>query len=208
MQGNAPGGGYGPPAAQGPQPQPSGPVPPGDSFSTRPTKSSRLALLLGVVAVLLAAAALVVSLVREPKASAPTATPAPSPTASVPAEQLFVDDADRALCQAIAPLMRENDQETRAFAQHKSGSPEQQSALPSYRRFTEDWASRIQLILNEKSTPPRFLTRTLQRFIDDMLIYVSSDSVSDEVGVNTWKLSLSDYSGPSGRCRDLGAHWP
>lgn len=181
-----------------------GPSPVGP-YAPPPRRGSRLAVSLATLAVLLGAAALVVSLVREP--AAPASSPPTTTTATAPAQQVFVEEADRSLCEAIAPLMKENDEKTREFSQFKAGSPEQSDALPGYRNFTEAWAARIQSVLHEQSDPPRYLTRTLQRFIDDMLLYVNSDSVSDEVGVNTWKLSLSDYGGPASVCRKLGVNW-
>ena len=194
------------PASNETQAQPA--TPPTGGFAPAPgRRASRLALVLAVVAVLLGGAALAVSLLRKPASPGSPAVVASSPSPTVPQQQLFVEDADRALCEAIGPAMRENDEQTRAFAQYKNGSPEQQNDLPGYRRFTEEWAGRMQHILNDHADPPRYLTRTLQRFIDDMLLYVELDSLSDEVGVNTWKLSLTDYSGPSRICRDLGLSW-
>jgi hypothetical protein len=211
MQGNAPGGSYGPPAAQGPQPQPTAPVSPGAPLPPQPPKSSRLGVLLGLIAVLLAAAALVVSLVREPKAATPAASPAPSttPTAAVPAEQVFVDDADRALCEAIAPLMREVSEENRVFAKLSPGSPEQGTAIPGYRALIEDWASRIQPVLNIHANPPRFLTRTLQAYIDDKLLYVElvQPGYVDPFDSATWAQASVDGGGPLGTCKRLGITW-
>lgn len=207
--------GYGPPPAgdgpQSQQPPPnmqSGPVSPGAPFAPPPRRTSRLAVVLAVVAILLAGAALVVSLVRKPETPV-TAQPTPTPTttASTQAQQIFVDDADRSLCQAIAPLMKESDEHAREFAAYSNNSPEQKAALSRYRAFTEDWAKRIQAVLNGYADPPRYLTRVLQRFIDDTLLYAGVDSVGDEIGVNTWKMSLSDYGGPLGRCRSLGVNW-
>lgn len=103
--------------------------------------------------------------------------------------------------------MKESDERARAFAAFTNNSPEQKAALPEYRAFTEDWATRLQMIVNDDADPPRYLTRVLQRFIDDTLLYAGIDSVGDEIGVNTWKMSLSDYGGPLGRCRSLGVNW-
>ena len=213
MQGNPPTSGYGSaPNEGGPHP-PGGVVPPhhsglppGGAYALpQRQRPSRLPVALATLAVLLAGAALVVSLVREPKAPAP---PPPAPPQSQTVDQeIFNDEADRPLCEAIAPLMRENDDQTRAFSQHKAGTPEQISALVDYRKFMEDWAPRAQAVVNEHADPPRYLTRMLQRFIDDMLLYVGLKTVSDEVGVNTWKLSLTDYNGPASVCERLGEFW-
>ena len=65
----------------------------------------------------------------------------------------------------------------------------------------------MQAVLNKHTDPPRYLTRTLQRFIDDMVLYVERDVVSDEVGVSTFRLSSTDYGGPQFRCQMLGLPW-
>src|SRR5262245_17949035 len=100
MQGNVPGMNYGPPSASGPS------VPP-------PPRRSLLPVSLAALAVVLAAAALVISLVRKPEAPAPT--PSTPTTAAASTQEIFVDDADRQLCQAIVPLMKESDERARAF---------------------------------------------------------------------------------------------
>jgi len=182
----------------------SAPVHPGVSFRPPPKRTSRLTISLGAIAVLLTVAALVVSLVRKSETPAPAK---PTPTPATAQAQIFNVDADRSLCEAIAPLMKESNDQAKAFSALAPGSPEQIAALPNYRRFTEDWASRIQSILNGHSDPPRFMTRTLQRFIDDSLLYVELPAVDGETASNTWRLSLSDYAGPRATCYDLGVNW-
>ncbi|HUM00244.1 MAG TPA: hypothetical protein VLU24_12705, partial [Mycobacterium sp.] len=84
-----------------------------------------------------------VSLVRKPEAQSPAQqTPTPTATESAPVQQIFVGDADRALCQAIAPLMGEVGEQNKAFAELAPGSPEQGAAIPGYRSFIEDWTNR------------------------------------------------------------------
>lgn len=180
---------------------------------TSPPRASALPLVLATIAVLLATGALVVSLVRESNremtVSPPPPTTSPPTTAELTAvaNEIFNDEADRELCQLIGPLMKESDQGARAFAAHSNGSVEQTNAIPDYRTFTRDMANRLQSILNAHAQHSRFLARKLQRFIDDTLLYSELDSVSDEIGINTWKMSLSDYGGPLSRCRALGVKW-
>ncbi|MFZ0833722.1 MAG: hypothetical protein WAM92_11680, partial [Mycobacterium sp.] len=114
--------------------------------------------MLAVVAVLLAGAALVVSLVRKPDVQT-SSQQTPMPTATVPAQQLFNADADRSLCEAIAPLMKENEDRGREFTALQAGSPEQGAAISGYRSFVEDWARRVQDVLNKHIEPERYLTR-------------------------------------------------
>lgn len=201
--------GYGPPPGAGSQMQPAH-MPQGNQYAVPPKRPSRLTTVLSGVAVLLAAAALVVSLVRKPEAQTP-AQPEPAPTiAAAPAEQqLFVEDADRALCEAIAPLMKEATERNRAFGPLVPGSPEQGAALPAYKAFIQDWAVRMQHVLNDHLEPPRYLTRTLQAYIDDNLLYVELvkpghvDSYDDD----TWNQGGVDYGGPLGTCSKLGINW-
>src|SRR5258708_5808250 len=76
-----------------------------------PPRASRRGVLgaVGVVlAILLAVAALIVALTREPPA--PAAAPQAPPSQHAPTA-----DADQKVCQAIAPLMKENDDRSNAF---------------------------------------------------------------------------------------------
>jgi len=161
-----------------------------------------------VLAVLFGAAALILSIVnanRSPEA------PPPPDVSKVEAQQLLNDDADRSLCLAIGPLMKESSATKNAFtAAGVQGSPEQRAAIPKFVSDTHDWAGRAQEVLNEHATPPRYLTRTLQRYIDDMLLFVeniSPDRGPDPLDNPTWELSLIDLGGPLGRCGALGVGW-
>ncbi len=89
-----------------------------------------------VLAVLLAVAALIVAIV------APTREPPPAPPpAASPSPQGPTADADRKLCEAVAPLMKENDDRSNAFlGTGDPGSPEQDAALPKFVTDTQDWA--------------------------------------------------------------------
>lgn len=197
MQPDSPGTGYGAPLP-----------PPNVPFVPPPRRTSRLAVSLAALAVVLAAAALVVSLVRKPETPAPAAHPTPTPP-SLPAQQLFVDDADKALCQAIVPLMKELKDQTLAYGPLVAGSPEQGAAIPGYRAFIEGWAPRIQAVLNQHAEPPRYLTRTLQALIDDKLLYVElvQPGRVDNYDGPTWAQGAIDLGGPLGTCNKLGIDW-
>src|ERR1700757_1938693 len=172
MQGNPSGMTHGlGPASNEPQAQPT--MVPSGAFGAPPgRRASRVALALAVVAVLLGGAALVVSLLRKPTSPAAPSVVSSSPATTMPEQQLFVEDADRALCEAIAPLMKEIAEQNRTFAALSPGSQEQGNAIPGYRTFIEDWANKIESLLNKHAAPPRFLTRTLQAYVDDKLLYV------------------------------------
>jgi hypothetical protein len=120
-----------------------------------------------VLAILLAVTALVIALVSLLSQPAPAAGPASSPQATTA--------ADKALCQAIGPLMKENDDRSNAFlASGQPGTPERDAPLPKFVSGTQDWARRTQQVLDAHANPPRFTTRALQRYIDDMQLFVAS----------------------------------
>jgi hypothetical protein len=174
------------------------------------TKRARSGLLVSAVAlaVLLGVAALVLSIIAAGRGPEPSPPP---PAHQAEPEELFVDDADKPLCEAIGPLMREQSDRTRNF-QNKgdAASPERLGAIPQYKADTLDWAIRIQPLLNQHAEPPRYLTRTLQRYIDGMLLY--SENMYPERGPDsfdntTYESAIVDYGGPLGTCYKVGVKW-
>ena len=159
-----------------------------------------------VLALLIAIAALVVAIValtKEPPP--PVQTPAATPTQQAP-----TTDVDRKLCQAIAPLMKENDDRSNAFlATGQPGSPEQDAALPKFVTDTQDWARRTQQVLDANANPPRLLTRSLQRYIDDMQLFVASvrPGAGTKYDEAAWTDSIVAYGGPLATCQALGVQW-
>src|ERR1700736_6924547 len=97
---------YSPPGGPYASSGPSVPPPPafGSSGGRRP-RSAGVAVALGGVAVVVAVAALIVALVRGGESSAPATPTAQSPTALTAAPSSDTTAADKALCEAIAPLM-------------------------------------------------------------------------------------------------------
>lgn len=216
MDGNPPWGGQGTPAppsgALPPMPTNAGPSlpPPWPPQPGNHQQRRGLLVPIGVsVAVLLAATALVVALVN----GNGKASPAPGPTQSASPEPagVLVDDADRDLCLAIGPLMRESEGTRNAFQRvGAQNTPERKAAIPKLISDTSDWARRTQAVLNEHAEPPRFLTRLLQRYIDDTMLYVvnlAPDRDSSKYETPIYDLSIMDYGGPLGRCADLDAGW-
>jgi hypothetical protein len=158
----------------------------------------------GVVsAVVLAVTALVVavvSLLTQP--TLPPSTSSPSPQAVVA--------ADKALCQAIGPLMKENDDRSNAFlASGEAGSTGRDAALPKFVSDTQDWARRTQQVLDAHADPPRLVTRTLQRYIDDMQLFVASvrPGAGTQYDEAAWTDSIVAYGGPLTTCQQLGISW-
>lgn len=161
-----------------------------------------------VLAVLLGVAALVVSIVglnREPEPQLPPSAP------QAEAQELFVEDADKALCEAIAPLMKESNDVTNSFiAKGDPDSPERRAAIPQFKADTLDLTNRLQKLLNEHSDPPRYLTRTLQQYVDGMLLYsenMYADRGADPFDKATYDASVIAYGGPLATCYKLGVRW-
>lgn len=166
------------------------------------------------VVALLAIAALVVStiaLTRDPAVS-PTATPSPTaaaPTTSATAP-VNIDELDTALCEEIGPLMKESNDRSNAFVlTGEPGSTERNEAIPAFREATLDWAERTQAVLDDYAEPERFLTRTLQRFIDDMSLYVRNvrSGLSEPYDTALWTDATAAYGGPLSRCQEVGVLW-
>src|SRR5262245_41706600 len=158
-----------------------------------------------VLAVLLAVVALIVAILALTQEPPPAASAAASPSPQGP-----TTDADRKLCQAIGPLMKENDDRSNAFlATGDPGSPEQDAALPKFVTDTQDWARRTQDVLDANTEPSRFLTRTLQRYVDDMQLFVASvrPGPGTKYDEAAWTDSIVAYGGPLATCQALGVQW-
>jgi hypothetical protein len=190
-----------------------GSVPPGYGLGyPAPPKRSRAGVWLGAIACLLAAAAMVVAVVGLNKPATAVATSSsPTAVARPLEEELFVDEADKALCQAIAPLMREASDRTNAFL--RTGSPESRErldAIAGFKSETLEWAGRTQDVLNKHAAPPRYLTRTLQRYVDGLLLYSENmykDRGPDPFDNTTYDSAIVALGGPLGTCYKVGVSW-
>jgi len=172
---------------------------------TRAPRRGVLERMVAVLALLLAVAALIVAILALTKKPPPAASP-PAPTS----HQGPTTDADRKLCQAIGPLMKENDDRSNAFlATGDPGSPQQDAALPKFVTDTQDWARRTQDVLDANAAPSRFLTRTLQRYVDDMQLFVASvrPGPGTKYDEAAWTDSIVAYGGPLATCQALGVQW-
>jgi hypothetical protein len=217
MDGNAPWGGQGaPPPPSGPpvpMPPPNAGPPPQPQWSPQAAaKPQRRGLLVPIgvgVAVLLSAAALVISLV---KGSGDTQSAPPSTeTFKFEPTQVFVDDADRELCQAMGPLMNENIDANNVLQDTtQQNSPERKAAIPKFVKDTYDWADRAQDMLNKHSEPPRFLVRNYQRYIDDSLLFAEQLAPDRDASVyenQIYEEGLKDLAGLIGRCSEVDVKW-
>jgi hypothetical protein len=169
--------------------------------------------ILAVVTALCSVAAMVLGGLALAKVSQVQSSPPAAPTtvtAPAAAPQLFDDAADRALCQAIPDLMRERDKADNAFQALPAGSAERSAAIPGYKAGVQDWAGRLEAVLASRAQPDRYLTRTLQRYIDDKLLYAQNiypNKPSDPFDKPTWDAGVVDYGGALGRCNQLGLVW-
>jgi hypothetical protein len=137
---------------------------------------------------------------------APTTSAAPAPAAPI----LFDDAADRPLCEALPDLMRERNEADRVYQALPVGSAERSAAMPAYKIGVQVWAGRVQDVLAQHATPDRYLTRTLQRYIDDKLLYAQNiypNRPADKFDEETWNAGVVDYGGALGRCNQLGIGW-
>jgi hypothetical protein len=162
------------------------------------------------VAIVVAVAALVVALVRGGESSAPATPTAQSPTALTAAPSAVTTAADKALCEAIAPLMAESDQMSNAYTNTGDiGTPGRDAALPKFIADTEAWIPRIQAVLDSHVDVRPIFKRSLQRYIDDrqLLVWNVEPGPARSYDESTWADSLAAYGGPLRICHDLGIHW-
>jgi hypothetical protein len=161
------------------------------------------------VAVVVAVAALVVALVRG-GASTPNTPIARSETPSTPTAGADTTAADKSLCEAIAPLMAESTDIGKKFVNlGYSGTPERDNGIPQFRAEIEDWAKRIQPIVEADPGPPRFLTRTLHRYIDDTRLYAANIRPGPETEYDraAWADRVVAYGGAFAECPKVGVQW-
>ncbi|MFA4085351.1 hypothetical protein ONA92_27020 [Mycobacteroides salmoniphilum] len=210
---------YAPPGQVPVQPAPAGgvpgwagppPVPPAGPGKRRNNGQIAVWAAMGV-ALVTSMVALVIGLVAMKTAMTQT-TAASTTTVTAPAATpvLFDDTADRALCQALPDLMRERDKSDNAYHALPTNSPERVAAMPSYKSGVEDWARRTEAVLAEHASPATYLTRTLQRYIDDVLLYsqnIYPEKPADRFDTPTWTTSVVSYGGALGRCQQLGIRW-
>lgn len=191
----------GPPYPFGQGPGGYGPPPP-----RRPTKLIGFGVALAVV---LSAAALIVgviALVRQP-GTAVTATP-PSSSPATPVGDTSA--ADKALCKEVGPLLREVVDEGKRFvALGDPGTPERDSGIPAFRRAIEDWATRIQPILDNGSASSPYLKRTLQTEVDFKQLYATNIRPGPEqiTDAQAWNIAAIAHGGPWEVCHALGVTW-
>jgi hypothetical protein len=161
-----------------------------------------------VVAIALATAALVVSLISAHR----NATPAPvAQTQGQGGNQpASTKQADKALCEAIGPLVKESSERGKAFVNlGHTGTPERDAGIPAYVTDTRDWIKRAQTVLDQHSNSrvqSGFLRRALQRYVDDKYAYIASlrPGPGTDADNAAWNDSLVALSVPYDVCDGLG----
>jgi hypothetical protein len=148
---------------------------------------------------------LVVSLVSAQRNSpATTAQPAARPTN--PASST---ESDKALCQAIAPLIKEAAAEGKAFvALGDNGTLARDAGIDGFAAKTADWFKRTQAVVDQHITtaPPDYLMRSLLRFMDDRRTYATNIRPGPATdGDNAaWNDSIVAVGGSAEVCGNLG----
>lgn len=143
----------------------------------------------------------IIGLVREPAQVSRVTTAPPAATAAT-------DAGDQALCEAIEPLIKESSRNKNDFAAlGEPGSAERNAGIPGFVEKTQDWASRTQAVLDAYADdPPRYLTRTLQRYIDDMRLFVDGlrPGPPPDSDRAVWTDSIAALNGPYAACSAVG----
>jgi hypothetical protein len=169
-----------------------------------PKRRSWLPAAIATTALLLGVAALVISLVSLSRDSTASTNRAPSTAAvSTPAD---TESADRALCTAIAPLTKEHLERGKAFvAMGHTGTPERDAGIADFRSDTLDWVKRAEQTLDEHWDASPYVTRTLQRFIDDRRIYAVNirPGAEKDSDVAAWNDATVALGGPLEVCGAL-----
>lgn len=158
----------------------------------------------------IAIAALVVGLIdfiqKPPSAPPVTVTEHSSPTRSAGDQA----SANRALCEAIAPLMTESDRVSKTLSsQAPAGSPGWNSAMPKFISDEKNLIERFQPIIDSHHDVDPYFHRTLQRYVDDRRNLVADLEAGpwQKYDQNIWDDSLGAYNGPLVTCWDLGIKW-
>jgi hypothetical protein len=157
-----------------------------------------------VVAIALGAAALIVSLTKSGPTTIVEARPSSPPTN----QPVDTTAADKALCQAMAPLAKEGTARDKAFVTlGRPGTPERDAGIPSYVADTIAWATRAQAVLDQHFvSQPGFLMRSFQRYVDDERAYVAGvrPGPATEADNAAWNDSSVALNGPLDVCDRLG----
>jgi hypothetical protein len=203
------GAGNGPAGAPGPMPPQQPPVYGPNGFYGGPVPKRRgwVPGAAAAIAGLLGVAALVISLIglsRDSKEAATSTSPATVATSSQSPEA--TEAADRALCTAIAPLVKENLARGKEFvALGDPGTAARDAGIDGFMADTLNWVKRIEAPLTAHNDASPYFIRTLQRFIDDRRIYSTNIRPGPETPADraAWDDSKVALAGPYEVCGNL-----
>lgn len=209
------------PGGPGTPHEPSGPqlpggfqAPPGQwPYGPPPAQRSKGTAFAIAVTALLAVAALVVSIVdlSRPRITSASALSSSSTTGAPTSAPSDTAAENRALCSAIAPLMAEDNRVAKALSdQAPSSSPGWKTALPKFVSDTKDWLGRIQPVIDSHPNVDPYLSRSLNRFVDDQRYLVGDLKGGGPwapYDQTVWNDSLGAVTGPLNVCWDLGVKW-
>lgn len=208
-----PGGQHGQPPGPAAPALPAAPAPPpGYDWRNQgpPPARRNKGLMVAVAAAILAIGALVVGVIDLARPAPTSSRSAPAPTSPTPAPPQNTTEADRALCQAISPLMADIDRISNTYmGLGPGGSPQRDSALPKFISDIQDWGKRIQPVLDSHPNVDPYFERSLQRFIDDRKLLAADlepgpTKAYDEA---IWSDSMAAMGGPLSTCYDVGVQW-
>jgi len=198
-------------------PSPPGPYMPAGSYAqqpqpTQPPRKRGLLVAGGLVlSTLLATAALVVGIIGLTRpTSSPPSIQTPSAVSPTKPGSANTTAADRQLCEAVAPLIRESADVGKSFVNlGPAGTPARDAGIPQYQDSVSDWVKRIQPILDQHPDADPFFKRTMQRFIDDTRIYAASirPGPENDADAAAWNDKLVAIGGPFEVCHQLGVQW-
>jgi hypothetical protein len=188
------------------QTQPLPPVP--QQFGAPVSRRSPLLGIGVIVAILLGATAMVISLtgVGRQSVQSTTATSA----SATPAAGGDTTEADRALCQAIAPLLKQSLQDGKDFVNlGYTGTPERDGGIADYKTKVDNWVGQVQPILDQHANPPRYLARMTQLFIDFTHSYADNirPGPATDFDNAAWNNRVVAFGGPYEVCKKYGADW-
>jgi hypothetical protein len=161
-----------------------------------------------IVAILLGAAALIVSLTH--LGSTTQSSAATTPASATPSASGDTTEADRALCQAIAPLIKEGAQDGKDFVNlGHTDTPERDAGIPDYKSQVDAWVERIQPVLDQHANPSRYLTRMTQMFIDFTHSYADNvrPGPEREADATAWNSRTVAFGAAYQICPKFGVTW-
>lgn len=160
-------------------------------------------------AIVLSAAALVVGIVALMR---PASTTPATPAVTTQGHTTGSPEANRAFCTDIAPLVTESDKSSRAFSSLDKKSPDFKTAAQPFITETKSLVGRMQTVIDAHGDADPFLTRSMQRFVDDQR-YIIDDLVAGDgpewlpYDQTSWNDGVSAQGSPARICWDLGVKW-